>query len=212
MTSRLERAALRATDAAAKDARTAIRGAMASAGLGRLGNAIGADSDLVRHRIKREGAGFSASGTVYIRGRSPRTQGAIQIYSEGGDIAPTRGWLWIATPEIPRRVGRKRMTPALYNSAGLDQKIGPLVFRKGRHGGEAVLIVSGATLDKFGRAGRARRLPKRGRVGETRTGAVSFVAFVGIRRTRRGARYDPAAIIAHYRDLLPRYLAEGLSS
>lgn len=207
---RLERAALRATAAAARGARDEIRAAMAGGALGRLGQAIGAGSDLARGRIYREGGGFSASGEVHIRGRSERTRGTIEAYTDGADIAPRRGgWLWIATAEIPRRAGRRKMTPALYNSTGLDQRIGPLVFRPGRHPGEALLIVSGATLHRSF-SGRARRLPKRGRVGETRTGAVSFVAFVGIRKTRRSARLDPAAIIRKYRERLPQLIGDEL--
>lgn len=209
--SRLERAALLATDRAARQATEEIRQAMRGSGLGRLSSAIGAGGDLKAGRVKRSGAGFSASGSVYVRGRSPRVTGAIEAYTQGADIAPRGGgWLWIATPEIPRFARRRRMTPKLYNETGLADRIGPLIFRPGRHAGEAVLIVSGATLDRFGRAGRARRLPKRGQVGRTRTGAVSFVAFVGIRRTRRTARVDPAAIIEHCRQRLPALVAEAL--
>lgn len=45
---RIERAALIATDRATRQAHSQLRGDMASSGLGRLGNAIGSDSDLRR--------------------------------------------------------------------------------------------------------------------------------------------------------------------
>lgn len=195
---RLERAALKVTDRAARQSLTDLRSAMQGAGLGRLGNAITAGSDLAEGRgVHRRGAeGFSASGWLAIRSRSARALGAIEAYTEGAEIGPRKGrWLWIQTDEIPRRAGRFRMTPALYKQHGFESRIGPLQFVPGRHGGEGLLIVRNVTVDRFGRRGRARRLPRRGSVGSSREPRDYIVAFVGIRRTSRTARVDPRAII-----------------
>jgi len=193
---RLERAALRQTHRVTIDSQRGIREAMAGADLGRLGNAIGASSDLSEGRgVHRRGEGFSASGVIFIRGRSERTLGAIRAYTQGAVINPIKGhWLWISTSEIPSRAGRFDMTPARYNASGLAARIGPLEFVPGRHGGEALLVVRNVSVDRFGR-GRARRLAKRGSLGGSRERKDFIVAFVGIRNTSRTARLDPIAII-----------------
>jgi hypothetical protein len=101
-------------------------------------------------------------------------RGAIEAYTEGAEITPKRSpWLWISTDEIPRRAGRYRMTPALYRATGLESRIGPLVQIPGRHRGEALLIVRNVTVDRFGRRGKARRLPKRGAVGAAGSAKLS---------------------------------------
>jgi hypothetical protein len=208
---RLERAALVATDRAARLAKTEIRTAMSGAGLGRLGFALGHSSDLEKGRLFRRGSeGFSASGVVFIRSRSERTLGAIESYTEGADITPKRGrWLWIATDEIPRRVARYRMTPARYVKAGLDQSIGPLEFVPGRNPGEALLVVRTVTVNRT-RRGSARRLPKRGGVRPGREVKDFIVAFVGIRRTSRAARVNPRAIITGIQQRLPDLIAAAM--
>ena len=211
---RVERAALKASDAAARRAVLEIRSAMSGAGLGRLGNALTSGSDMAEGRgVHRRGPeGFSASGWIVLRSRSERAIGAIEAYTEGAEIAPRRSrWLWIATDEIPRRAARFRMTPALYKQHGFESRIGPLVFMPGRHGGEALLIVKSVTVDRFGRRGRARRLPRRGGVGSSRERRDFIVAFVGIRRTSRSARVDPRQIISANAARLPALVAAELS-
>lgn len=181
---------------------------MSGAGLGRLGNAIGYGSDLKSgHGVKRRGAeGFSSSGYVFIKGRNERTVGAIESYTEGAEIRPVRSaWLWISTDEIKRKAGRYRMTPARYRSSGLEQRIGPLVQIPGRHRGEALLIVRNVTVDRFGRPGRARQLPRRGAIGGSRERKDFIVAFVGIRSTSRVARVDVDQIVSLEQARLPEY-------
>lgn len=207
---RSERAALIATDRAALMAKDTLRQQMRGAGLGRLGNAIGSTSDLKKGgRIKRRGRlGFSASGVVYIRGRSERTHGAIEAYTEGAEILPVRSrWLWIATDQIPARVGRYRMTPSRYRSGGLEERIGPLVEIKGRNSGERLLIVRNVTTSAKPRS--ARRLPRRGGVRAGRELQESVVAFVGIRRTSRQARVDARAIISGIQRSMPELLRKA---
>jgi hypothetical protein len=208
---RMERAALVASDRAATMAKTQIRTAMRAASLGRLSNAIGSSSDLAKGRDvdRKPNGGFSASGAVFVRGRSERTLGSIEAYTEGAEILPVNGrWLWIAQPAIPSRVGRKRMTPALYVSGGFEQRIGKLQFVPGINSNEGLLVVEGATVDRFGRPGRARANGKRGRPIGGRVEKKFLVAFVGIRRTARVQRVDARAIITDIQRKLPDIWAQ----
>lgn len=109
---------------------------MASAGLGRLGAVVDSGSDLQkRGAVRASGIGFSASGWVFVRSKSPRTRGAIEAYTEGAEITPRAGrWLWIPTDDIPARAGGKKITPANWEKSGLDKKIGPLVTIKSANG------------------------------------------------------------------------------
>lgn len=204
----MECAALRASDRTARAAVQQVR-----AGLpGRLKNTVGAGSDQAKGRGARHtGAGFSASGWLHVRGRSARTKGAVEAATEGATIVPRRGqWLALPTGNIPKRAGRYKMTPDLYREHGFEEKIGPLEFIPGRGGREALLVVRGPlSVDRFGR-GRAKRLPRRGRIGETRKVADFIVAFVLIRRTTRTARTNPKAIIAANAARVPALLAEEL--
>lgn len=124
---RNETAALIATDRGSRISLANQRGRMQGAGLGRLGNALGASSDLSQGRgvHRYPNGGFSASGVVFVRSQSERTLGAIEAYTSGADIQPRKGrWLWIATDEVQRLVGsgkqRRRLTPALWTRYGLD--------------------------------------------------------------------------------------------
>jgi hypothetical protein len=212
--SRIERAALVATDRAQRLAVSRIRGTMAGASLGRLGNAIGGTSDLQQDgRVHRRGTGFSASGVIYIRGRNERTVGAIISYTEGSTINPTKGpWLWIASLDLQRKVaGNFRLTPARYRSSGLEQKIGPLISIPGRNAGERLLVVRDVTVRMAGKA-NPRRLPKNGRARAGRQQVEQFVAFVGIRRTSRQARVDPRAIIAGVQREMPDLWSQAMGS
>lgn len=196
---RLEQAALKAVDRASRDSLRDIRAAGQGAGLGRLMYALAAGSDLAKGRgvHRRGGEGFSASGWIALRSKSERAVGAIEAYTEGAEIGPRKArWLWIATDEIPRRAAKFRMTPALYRQHGFEGRIGPLEFVPGRHGAEALLVVRNVTVDRFGRRGKARRLPRRGGLGSSRERRDHIVAFVGIRRTSRTARVNPREIIA----------------
>jgi hypothetical protein len=208
----LQAAALRASDKAAKQATADIRQAMRGAGLGRLSNAIGTGSDLKKRGTgyKRGGDAFSASGWVHVRGKSKRTTGALEAYTQGADIKPRRGgWLWIPTKQITGKVGRQKMTPALYRASGMEEKLGPLVQIQ-TSPGEALLIVQSVSVDKFAGAGRkARRIGKR--LGKDRRRAYMVVAFVGIRRTSRAARVTPSSIIAATAARLPDLVTAKLA-
>ena len=211
----LEQAALRASDLAARGAQQVLQASMRGAGLGKLGGAIGSGSDRRKGRgVHAQGRGFSASGWVYARGRSERTQGALESYLRGAEITPKKGpFLWIATRELQRIVGRgserRRMTPALYRKHGLERRIGPLIEIPGRHGGERLLVVRNVSVDRFGRTGGRhgpRRLPRR--LGGARAKAEQVVLFVGILHTSQTARVNPDDIFRDAAAALPRLVGE----
>lgn len=210
---RSEKAALIATDRASAGSKLGDRQDMASAGLGRLGFALGSGSDLQKNgKVHRFGAsGFRASGWVFVRSRSERTLGTIQIYSEGGSILPTKGWLWMPTGNVPKRVGRYKMTPKRYMASPLASSIGPLVQIPGRHDGEALLVVRNVTTRLSGRP-NPRRAPRSGRARAGREVQDMIVMFVGIRRTSRTQRVDPAARHRQQQALLPTYWHEAIGT
>lgn len=208
---RIEFAALQASDRASQIGKRSIRSAMQSAGLGRLGNAIDANSDLSEGRgVHRTGNGFSASGVVFIRSRSERTRGAIESYTAGAEIRPVRGrWLWIPTDQIPRVTARRSMTPELWRQNGFDTKIGPLVFVRSVNG-NPLLVVKNASISAAGKTRSAKSLTKRGMPRKGQAAKEFIVAFIGIPRTARAARINVPVIMAQVQAQLPRLYAEAL--
>lgn len=138
--------------------------------------------------------------------------GAIKIYSESGEskILPTKGWLWIPTDNVPKRVGRYKMTPARYMKSGLATSIGPLVQIPGRHSGESLLVVNKVSYRAFGRP-NPRKLPRNGRARAGRQVAEQLVMFVGITRTSRAQRFSPQDYFRQQQALLPSYWHQELS-
>lgn len=194
---RLEQRALAATDRAARSAQADLRAAMSGASLGRLGNALGSGSDLRKSgRVERFGAeGFRVSGWVNVRSRSERTLGAIAAYTEGAEISPVRGrWLWIATDEIPARVGKYRMTPQRYRDGGFEQKIGPLVMIRSVNG-YPLLVARDVGVSAGGKSRSAKSLLRNGRPRKGQRLKPFVVAFIGIPRTARTARVNARTII-----------------
>lgn len=210
---RLELAALEATDKAAKQAVRSIREAMAGAGLGRLGNGLGATSDLSSGRgiHRKAGGAWSASGVVFVRSRSERTRGAIESYTSGSEIRPTRGrWLWVPTDDLQRVAGgkgkRQRVTPGNWDNLGLDRRIGPLMMIKSIDG-RPLLAVQGAGVSLTGAKGSARSLTKRGQARRGQVKRELLICFVAIPRTSRAARVDVTAIMKSVQADLPRLAA-----
>lgn len=208
---RLQAATLRATQRATNSAHGELRGEMAAAGLGRLGNAIGRGSDAEKSgQVRRSGLGWSASGWIFVRSRSERTKGAIESYTVGAEITPKKGrWLWIATDDIPARAGRQRMTPALWRTQGFDAKIGRLV-RVDAPNGTPLLIVRNVGLSASGKSRSAKSLTKRGAPRKGQVAQDYIVAFYGISRTSRQARVDPRKIVAAAVRSLPALIREEL--
>jgi hypothetical protein len=207
---RIEFAALRATDQAARKAQSVIRQDMAGARLGRLGQAIGIQSDLSTGRgVHRRGAGFSASGIVYVRSRSKRTQGMIESYTRGSEIRPVRGrWLWVPSDDLPRVSGRYDMTPERYRADGWEAKIGPLVFVRSKSG-TPLLIVKDAGVALSGKRGSAKSLTKRGMPRKNQV-QVGLIAFIGIPRTSRAARVNVTARLRAAQAELPGLFIRAL--
>jgi hypothetical protein len=185
----LQRAGQRATHEAGQAAHQDIRSQMRSQRLGGLANTVKFRSDLRDRHVHSRGSGWSVSSFIYAAPKGERAAGALKSYLDGGEIVPGRGkWLAIASNRIPRRAGRRKMTPQLYVERGLETTIGPLEFVKGPTPGIAYLIVKGASVNPS-RPASARRLP---RSGKPRAGRVAktIVAFTLIRATRRTRRVD----------------------
>ena len=199
---RFESAVLKASDEMAKEAISQVRSEMKTAGLGNLGNAIGYGSDLRKgNRAHRIPGGFSASGWLFIRSGSERSRGALDVYLGSGSttITPKKGrYLWFPTDEIQRLVGkgsrRRRVTPALYRSEGLEKRIGPLVSIKDANG-TPLLIVRNVGVNAGGKARSARSLTKKGTARKGDVAVDFIIAFVGIPYTSRQARVDVAKIV-----------------
>lgn len=184
------------SDRAASKLKTQIRQDMAGAKLGLLGQAITHTSDKARSgKVYRKGDISRASGIVYIRTKSLRTVGAIISYTEGADITPKKGrYLWYPLESAQRIVGtkkqRRRLTPAMWASSGLQAKLGPLVQIKGSDG-LPILGVRNVGVSAVGaRGGRPRSLTKRGSPRKGDRAAEFVPIFKGILRTARAARIN----------------------
>lgn len=217
---RAQRAALDATDETATEAKDMMRSQMSAAGLGALGMALGAGSDKRKtggvHR--QENGGWSASGWVFIRSKSPRTVGAIMSYTEGATITPRRGrYLWIATDDVKRLVGLPipktgggkgaanfRLEPRYWDRT-YGRTLGPLVQIRGENG-LPVLIIRNASLSASGKAGSVKQLLKNGRAPKGQVAQDTIVAFYAIPNTKRAARIDPRAIARTAAATLPAKL------
>lgn len=215
---RIEAAFLRATDKAATGAKDELRAAIRSAdvrGVGRLGNAVGASSDLSRgDGIHRKATGFSASGVLFVRSKSERTLGALESLTQGADIRPVRGrWLWIPTDEIQRLAGsgskRRRLTPGNWDALGMEARIGTLVAIQSVNG-RPLWIVENASVSAVGKARSARALTKSGRPRKGQRAKQFIVAFIGIPATSRTARVRVRPIAAAARDRLPQLIRASL--
>ena len=213
---KLAKAVAKSVDATIKETKVEIKSAMASAKLGKLSGAIGSGSDVSRNRvpdINQVGvARWRAGGFIVARGNSLRTSGALDAYINGAVITPKKGrWLWISTKEIPRRVGRYRMTPALYVKGGFEKKIGELTFVKGKNAGEAFLIARNVQVNKALGFGRAQRIPKTGNLRPGKVKRDTIIAFIGIRVTRRDSRFNPVAIGTRVAQGLPAKIVKYLT-
>lgn len=183
-------AALYASDVAAAEAQKKIRADMAGRKLSRLRGIVRQTSDKKKGRRPRTGLDqkWRAGSVVFRRtDGSPRAAGAWEAYTKGPVIIPKRGrWLAFPTANVPKRAGRRKMTPALYRSAGFEGKTGPLQFIKGPTPGVAYLIAKDVTVGGGNRSGPASRSRRGGRVRRE-----FVVMFILIRRTKRDVRFRP---------------------
>ena len=205
------RAALEVTEIASKKAQRHIQAKMRSVGLGRLSNAVGQTS---AKRKRQTDPNRNPYGVIFARGGDDSLAGgALDAYSNGVVIRPRNGsWLAVPTKAAPRfvRAGgkRRRLTPALWQQAGLDAKIGKLRFKQIRSN-LAILTVKNVSLSP--KTGQAKALGKSGR---TRTRVIAkgeTVVFVLIKQTRRAKRFDKDQIVRFYADRMPDYLRRTIA-
>jgi hypothetical protein len=196
-----EQAAHIATDRASREAQAVLRARMKSAGLGRLGNAVGQTSSLRKK-------GKSPYGVLYAKGGDDTLAGgALEAYTQGVIIrARNRQWLAFQTQAVQRLIGRRRMTPERYNQSSLVTRLGPLHFRPVKPG-LAFLVARNVTLSP--KDGRAKAAGKR--APRTRIPAKEVVVFVLIRFTRRGKRLDKDQTVAPVFAKVGPYYGEALA-
>lgn len=197
-------AAVDATDLAGSRAQRRVQAKMRAAGLGNLSRAVGFTSAKRKRQLDR-----TPYAAIYAKGGDEsRAGGALEAYSRGATIrAQNSEWLAYATDAVPKRVGRRKMTPKLYNSSGLVGSIGKLVFRKVKPN-LALLVLRKVSLSA--KTGQARALGKRA----PRTRIVpekDVVAFVLIKQTRRAKRFDKDLEVGYESRRVPDYIARILA-
>lgn len=203
------RAAVETTDIVAQKAHFHLQAKMRSVDLGKLYRAVGWTS---AKRKRQTGFGRTPYGAIFARdGDDSLAGGALEIYSRGGTIRPKGKWLAVPTVAAPRLISaggkRRRLTPALWEAAGLNSKIGKLIFIQ-ISSNTAVLVVRGVSLSP--KTGQARRLGVRA----PRTRIVpkgNTVVFVLIRQTSRAKRFDKDQIIGFYAGRMPDYMGRILA-
>lgn len=203
----LRAAAIIATDRASKEAQRGVQERIRSTGLGRLANAVGHTST----RLEKKGG--NPYGVIFAKGGDESLAGgALESYSRGSTIRPGPGksWLWIPTEVVPRfiQIGgkRRRLTPELYQRSSLVQRIGKLEFRP-ISASRALFVVKKVSLSP--KTGQAKALGPRGT--RTRVPKKEAVAFVGIRVTRRAARFNKDGVVSFYSRRVPQYMQEALA-
>lgn len=196
---------LRVTDRAAKVGRQDQQAAMKSAGLGRLGNAIGQTSSLKQGNL---GSRDHPYGVIFARGGDKsRGGGALEAYAEGALITPEEEWLAFPTSAVQKYISvggrRRRMTVSLYNQSNLPNTLGPLVFIQ-KSATRAVYIINRVTVSP--KTGRARR--DTGRKTRTRIRQRSIVAFTAIKQTSRARRWNKIRVATGTHRKMPGWAAE----
>lgn len=201
------RAAHQTADEFGRKSRDSIRTAMVQTGLGKMRGSVRYASSTTKRRGVRATGGTPSRLTLSGQQRAwayvfnvggDRSLGTFDVYSArpSTKIRPTGGKRWLAFPvgNFPKRVGRNKITPALWMASGLKTSIGPLVFIKGVSPNVAYLAVKNISVtNKTG--GGARALGKRGGVGAGRRKRELVVAFILIRGTTRNRRIDPVSIM-----------------
>lgn len=200
----LQKATHRAVDKASRAGHRRVQAKMKAAGLGKLDRAVGHTSSL------KKGArgGKNAWGAIYAKGQGKadnRAAGALEAYSQGVTIKPRatlfnmgNEWLWIPQAAIPKRIRRFKATPALYNRSPLVATIGKLHYKR-IAANKALLVIRKVTLSP--KTGQAKKAGKR--APRTRIPMKEVIAFVGIRITRRGKRFDQHQIMRLAADMVP---------
>lgn len=211
----LGKAALFASDKAATLGQRRIRASMAGARLAKLSKTVRVGSDLKKGTGPSVGTvsrRWRAGAYIYRNDGSARAGGAWEAYSKGTVIVPKRGrWLAFPTGNVPKRAGRRKITPSGYKSAGLEAKHGPLVFITGPRAGVAYLIAKDVSVPGANAGGVARKRGKRGGVGAGRQAREFVVMFILIRRTVRGRRFDPVTEARAEAARAPEYMGAYLA-
>ncbi len=191
-----------ATDRATRLGQRAVQQKVKAVGLGRLSGAVRSTSS-ERKRQRKKG---EAWGAVYAAGGDESRAGqALEAYTRGATIKGKNvEWLAIATRALPKRVGRYRMTPQRYEAAG--NPLGPLIFKR-LSVNRAILIAQGDFTVSV-KTGKAKRFA--GRATRARKRQRDVVAFVLIKQTKRGKRFDQREVMRRASAKLPDFIGEEM--
>lgn len=203
-----QRAAIEATDIAGEKAWRTVQAQIRAAGLGKLWRAVGFTSS--KRKGRKTGNPFAV---IFAKGGDESLAGgALDAYSNGVTIrAKQRKWLAYPTDAVPRMVTaggkRRRLTPALWESAGLSTRIGKLEFRPG-NARVAYLVVKRVSLHpKTGQAKALGKRPTKSRI----VAKEDVIAFVLIRATTRALRIDKDKPLRFQASRLDAYIGRLLA-
>lgn len=149
--------------------------------------------------------GASTDPAAYIFSRIPYAG----IFETGGHISPKgRQFLWLPTANAPKKIGRERISPALYIA-----RIGPLRFVH-RIGHKPLLFADVRVGARTARSGRQKFALATLRRGAVRRGSprgkgvmVSIAMFVGLTGVEIHKRTHIVRICREARDQLPALYA-----
>lgn len=187
----MQRPIARASSAAIKDAGARLK-AEARADIGAAGfsskwqNALRVDTFPKGSRPSIDAAAFLHHKIPYAA-----------IFETGGTIRG-KPFLWLPLKNVPKRIGRQRMTPALYR-----EKVGPL--RLVTRGGGPPLLVADQAKTRSKKTTLSISSLRRGAAGGPGTRAVPL--FIGIRSVTEKKKFHIAAIAAKVRNDLPALYA-----
>lgn len=199
-------------------ARDNIRSRMRASGMGgRFVYYVGSGSDLKKRR-SNIGPGGLPRMSAWVFTRSPskpsadqiRGAGTFKAYTDGATMRSRRGtWLAYPTRNLPRYAGRNRVTVGNYAAKGLDQRFGPLVFKK-ISSRIAIWFVKTKESAVPGIRG-GKRTP----FGKSKFSRISGndgikVMFIGIKVTGRKSRFRPVDIVRDEMSRFPKLFAAHL--
>lgn len=183
------------TEHAASTMRDEMRAAMANAGLGKLGRALG--------YAAYPGGGtysFHPAAEVFVRGKAAsaaKWEGVIDAFAQGATIRSKRGWLAIPTKNCPKGNRGRYLTPDQ-----VAERFGPL---RSIAAGKSVLLFADVVAGKSGGVRKATA----GRRAQGRE-AKLVLMFVLVRETSIRKRLDLNAIVARWQTRYPAMIADAL--
>jgi len=186
-----------ATEHAASTMRDEMRTAMANAGLGKLGRALG--------YAAYPGGGtysFHPAAEVFVRGKAAsaaKWEGVIDAFAQGATIRSKRGWLAIPTKNCPKGSRGRYLTPDQ-----VAERFGPL---RSIAAGKSVLLFADVIAGKSGGVRKATA----GRLAQGREAKLTLM-FVLVKEATICKRLDLDAVIRQWETRFPAMIADVLKA